>query len=276
MENGEKNMGPILSHAEPVLAVRNLPETIEYWQKVLGFPGKWMWGDPPTNGGVSWQKVFIQFHHAPELAETSVGNVVWIRVQHLELLYDVHQKNMADIVEPLECAAYGFSRYILRDNNGYLIHFAGMYSEREKSKQSLPANIKIIARIPTEKESSSLASAVGWSSPAKPDNDKVGSLPIVFAVIAENILTGEIVGSALLLGDHRSFYYVKDVVVHPDWQGKRIGSALMMQIKNWLDKNGADNALVGLFAKETLEPFYQQFGFMQAFAMLRYIERGKE
>lgn len=43
----------LLSHAEPVLAVRNVAETVTYWHEVLGFPGKWTWGNPPNHGGVS-------------------------------------------------------------------------------------------------------------------------------------------------------------------------------------------------------------------------------
>lgn len=32
---------PIFSHAEPVLAVQDINETITYWQNILGFPVKW-------------------------------------------------------------------------------------------------------------------------------------------------------------------------------------------------------------------------------------------
>ena len=49
---------PIFSHVEPIFPVRDIPETIRYWQEVPGFPNKWTWGEPPTNGGVSWQKAF--------------------------------------------------------------------------------------------------------------------------------------------------------------------------------------------------------------------------
>jgi GNAT superfamily N-acetyltransferase len=75
------------------------------------------------------------------------------------------------------------------------------------------------------------------------------------------------------LGDHATFYYVKDVMVHSSWQRKRVGTTLMQAINNWLEKNAADNALVGLITGEGLESFYQQFGFAQAFSMIRYIHR---
>jgi len=98
----------------------------------------------------------------------------------------------------------------------------------------------------------------------------------VFGVVAEDTVKGEVIGCALLLGDHATFYYVKDVMVHPDWQGKRVGTALMQELTNWLEKNAVSNALVALISGETLEPFYQPFGFAKAFSMIRYIHRNEK
>ena len=50
MKNKEEKLQPIFSHVEPVLAVKDVLETIVYWQDVLGFPAKWTWGEPPTLG----------------------------------------------------------------------------------------------------------------------------------------------------------------------------------------------------------------------------------
>jgi hypothetical protein len=81
-------------HVEPVLAVKDVPEAVLYWHNVLGFPTKWIWGEPPNHGGVSWQGVFIQFTLNSELAETSKGNCIWIRVRQLEQLYQIHRRKM--------------------------------------------------------------------------------------------------------------------------------------------------------------------------------------
>src|SRR5688572_18376177 len=98
MGNSENGLQPIFSHVEPVLAVTDISETITYWHDVLGFPAKWTWGDPPNHGGVSWQKVFIQFSLNPELAAVSKGHSIWIRLQHIEALYSFHQQKNAEIV----------------------------------------------------------------------------------------------------------------------------------------------------------------------------------
>jgi len=276
MEKDENNLQPIFSHAEPVLAVRDVSETILYWQEVLGFPVKWTWGEPPTHGAVSWHNAHIQFYQDPERAAASKGNSVWIRLQRVEELYKMHQDKNAEIVASLENQPWGMAQYTVKEINGYFIHFAGVITEREKSTTILSADINIIERIPSIKEYREMAIAVGWS-PSSADNMIQSILEAaIFAVIAEDTLNNETVGCALLLGDNASFYYIKDVMVCPHWQGKRVGTALMQALTHWLEKNAADNALVSLITREGLEAFYQQFGFVQAFSMIRYIHRNEK
>ena len=83
---------PVVLQAEPVLAVTDVPETVQYWHSVLGFRNQWTWGDPPNHGGVSWQGAFIQFSRDPRLAAASKGNAVFISVRNLENIYDLHKK----------------------------------------------------------------------------------------------------------------------------------------------------------------------------------------
>jgi GNAT superfamily N-acetyltransferase/uncharacterized glyoxalase superfamily protein PhnB len=276
MEDEEYEQQPIFSHVEPVLAVQDITETILYWQNVLGFPAKWKWGDPPNHGGVSWQNVFIQFSLNPKLATVSKGNSIWIRVQHVETLYGFHQKKNAEIVAPLELQPWGMTEYTVKEINGYYLHFSGIVAEREKSSTAFPQTIQVIERAPAVNEYRDLASSVGWSPSA---NDAVIEKILaaaLFAVVAQDTVSGETIGCALLLGDNVTFYYVKDVMVCPDWQGKHVGTAMMQALDHWLENTASNNALVALITRETLEPFYQQFGFAQAFSMIRYIQRGEK
>ena len=271
--SGEDARQPIFSHVEPVLAVNNITETISYWQDILGFSSKWTWGEPPVHGGVSWQKVFVQFSLNPKLATASKGNSIWIRLQHVESLYNFHQNKNAELVAPLEHKPWGMAEYVLREINGYYLHFAGVPADRKKSAATLPETIQIIRRKPSLNEYRTLASCVGWS----PSNDDSIIEAIinaaVFAVVAVDAASDEAVGCALLLGDNASFYYVKDVMVYPQWQSKRVGTAMMQAINHWLESYAENNSLVGLITGENLEPFYQQFGFASAFSMVRYIHR---
>ena len=263
-----------LSRVEPILAVRDVPETIEYWHQVLGFPGKWTWGNPPDYGGVSWHGVFIQFLQDPKLASASKGNSIFIKTKKLEELYNFHQKKKVEIVEPLENKPWGMAGYTIREINGYYLVFAGaLIPDKNRKSTELQESVRIIMRPPTVKEYQHLASSVGWSLYSKDEIvEKLLTAPL-FAVVAEDIKSNEIIGCALLLGDHASFYYVKDLIVHPDWQGKHVGTALMKELMHWLENNGADKALVGLITGENLTSFYQQFDFAPAFSMVRYVQR---
>lgn len=265
------------AHVEPILAVADVVQTIEYWHEVLGFPDKWTWGDPPDYGGVSWHGTSIQFSQNGKLASASKGNAIFIRVKNLEALYSFHQKKNAIIVEELENKPWGMAGYTVEDINGYYIVFAGApIRDNKMSSAELPSTIKIIPRSPTVKEYQHLTASVGWSLYSSDEVvTKLLSAPL-FAVIAEDPATNKVIGCALLLGDHSSFYYIKDLVVHPDWQSKHVGTALMKELTRWLESNGANNSLVALITGEALASFYKKFGFAPAFSMIKYIENGKK
>jgi GNAT superfamily N-acetyltransferase len=271
MENEKHGEHPVFSHVEPVLAVQDIPATIEYWQSILGFPGKWTWGSPVNHGGVSWQKVFIQFRLAPELATVSKGNSIWIRLQHIDALYRFHQLRNADIVSPLENKPWGLAEYTVREINGYYLHFTAQVADRNKSETELPSFVKIIGRRPTVDEYIGLTVPEDVTSPNNRSLAEKKLEAVLYSVVAVDTASGNTIGCALLLGDNVSFYYVKDVFVSPEWQAKRVGTAMMEEINDWLEKNATNKSLVALICRETLEPFYQQFGFAPAFSMIKYM-----
>nr|WP_295931799.1 GNAT family N-acetyltransferase [uncultured Dyadobacter sp.] len=281
MQPTDERPDPIFSHAEPVLSVADVALTVKYWHEVLGFPGQWTWGAPPNHGGVSWHNAFVQFSTDPEAAVRPKRQSVWMRVSHIQTLYRLHQERKAEIVMPLARQPYGYDEYMIRDINGYYISFAEPASAgHEKHSEPLPATVRVVGRKLTPTEYRHLANSVGWSGPTADERAQaVEELmqrkidAAQFIAVAENSETGEAIGCALVLGDGLSFFYIKDVMVHPDWQRKRVGSAIMQEVKRWLDANAPDKSLVGLFAAESLAPFYQQTDFGKAFGMIRMIDR---
>jgi len=273
----ESESQPVLSHAEPILAVQNVSETVLYWHDILGFPEKWTWGEPANYGGVSWHGAFIQFSQDPKLASVSKGNAIFIRVKNLETLYGFHQNKRVEIVEPLENKPWGMAGYTVKEINEYYIIFAGaMISDRERSSTALQKDIRIIQRLPTSEEYLHLVTAVGWGKYSNHEMiDKILDAP-VFGVVAEDKSNNEVVGCVLILSDQASFYYVKDLMVSPPWQSKRIGSMLMKEVVKWLDNNAPEHAYVGLFTGENLAPFYKQFDFAPVFGMNRRVQSVKK
>jgi len=270
MSNEESDL--FLSHVEPVLAVKNVVETVEYWHDVLGFSNKWTWGEPPNHGGVNWHGVSVQFSEQPKLTSVSQGNSIFIRVKDAAPFYQFHQSQNAEIVEPLENQPWGLAAYTIRDINGYYVMFAGAPLSNKPKSEPTPEAVKIVSRIPTAQEYVSLIVSVGWNRYANDSlTEKILKAPIHGAV-AENA-NNEVIGCALLLGDEASFYYVKDVIVRPEWQRRHIGSLLMKELTTWLDANAPAHAYVGLFTGENLGPFYRQFDFAPVFGMHRNIRR---
>lgn len=267
MESIAHEPSPVLQHAEPVLAVKSVVESVAYWQDVLGFPDKWIW-DPPTLGAVSWRGAAnIQFSEEPELAAASIGNAVWIRMRNIEALYALHQKSGADIVDPLQMRPWAHKQYTVRDMNGYYIHFAAAAKAGNPAPETSP--FRIALRVPTIAEHSKLLHAVGWLG----EDAEVKHYPAMFrmATVAEDVATGEAVGCAFLVGDNMSFYYIREVMVLPLWQGRGIGTAVVQGLIDWLKANAHPKATVGLFTGDHLASFYKQFGFIQACGMYREV-----
>jgi GNAT superfamily N-acetyltransferase/uncharacterized glyoxalase superfamily protein PhnB len=257
-----------LLHVEPILAVHNVSETVAYWHEVLGFPGHWTWGEPPSHGGVSWGGVFVQFTQDPELAGRAQS--VWIRVRQIEALYEAHQHRGVPIVAPLEAKPWGFVEYTLRELNGHRLRFAAPTSDLQR-RGSFPESVRLVERVPTPSEYRALLLAVGGAPPEDAAILEAALAAVGHGVVAEEAQTGAALGCALVLTDHSSFYYVKDVMVHPAWQGRQLGTAMMHVLTTWIEAHAPPRALVALIAGEHLAPFYRQFGFSSAFAMIRSI-----
>ena len=74
---------------------------------------------------------------------------------------------------------------------------------------------------------------------------------------------GEIVAMARMLGDIGLDYYIKDVVVKPEYQNKGIGSMMIHELMKFINENGISGTdiFVELCAMPDKIPFYEKFGF---------------
>ncbi len=264
---------PVLMHAEPVLPVKDVAATIQYWQQVLGFPSKWIYGDPPVHGGVSWNGVLVQFSLNPEEADKMAGQYLWVKVKQIEKLYAFHKEKNAVIVEELQGRPWGMSEYVVKDNNGHYLCFSAPLIREEKETDGTPASIVILQRPPTPEEYLELMKSVGWTSTKNADQLNSLLAAPLYAVVAQDCLSGTVVGCALLLGDNASFYYVKDVMVRKEWQSKKVGTIMMNALNDWLNEHAANDALAVLITVESLTPFYRQFGFGPAYGMIKRTSR---
>lgn len=119
-------------------------------------------------------------------------------------------------------------------------------------------DIRIAAMKPTGEQLSTLRQSVGWSYRNVEDIQK-GLDGSLYAVCA--LLDDEIVGSARVVGDGRSVFYIQDVIVRPEHQGQGIGRAMMEKVMDYIASAACQGAVVGLMAAVGREPFYERFGF---------------
>jgi GNAT superfamily N-acetyltransferase len=73
----------------------------------------------------------------------------------------------------------------------------------------------------------------------------------------------EVIAMARMIGDMGLCYYIKDVVVRPEYQKQGIGRMLIDELLNFIKGNGVSGTdiFVELCAMPDKIPFYEKFGF---------------
>lgn len=81
----------------------------------------------------------------------------------------------------------------------------------------------------------------------------------VYAVHVVHVDSGETVGMGRIVGDDGAVYHISDMAVHPDHQGRGLGTAIMNALWGYIETTAPDTAYVNLVAD--VDGFYEQWGF---------------
>ncbi len=73
----------------------------------------------------------------------------------------------------------------------------------------------------------------------------------------------KLIGIGRVIGDGAIYFYVQDIIVIPEYQGKGIGKKIMDNIENYLNNNTNNNSFVGLMAAAGVKEFYYKFGYSE-------------
>ena len=258
----------IFKHAVPILYSSDVKRSLRFYTEVLGFESKWEWDDPPTFGGVSKNSVEIFFCKE---GQGHPGTWLSIMIDNVDELFERITEKEGKIISAPENMEWGLREMVVEDPDGHRIRSGQNAPPRDREKSDLfPENLQITERTPSLQEFQKLTSAVGWGNQPDVIAEKVLSAPI-YSVVAEEKTTGEAVACVLLLSDHASFYYIKDMMVNPAYQHKHVGAKLMTTLTKYIEEHAPHHALVGLYTGENLAPFYRQFGFVPAYGMIRRI-----
>lgn len=77
------------------------------------------------------------------------------------------------------------------------------------------------------------------------------------------ICDGKVVGMGRLVGDGAMYWYLQEIIVLPEYQGKGIGKSIVNRLLEHIKSAALPGTIIdiGLTAVKGKEPFYKKFGF---------------
>lgn len=102
-----------------------------------------------------------------------------------------------------------------------------------------------------------LRESVGWNR-----MERAYRNPILASYYHISVYTSEkLIGYIDCVSNGVTDAYIQDLMVHPDYQGKGLGTELMNQMIAYL--KGKNIFMISVVYEESLKPFYAKFGFCQ-------------
>ncbi len=89
------------------------------------------------------------------------------------------------------------------------------------------------------------------------------------------ICNNEVVGMGRLVGDGVMYWYLQEIIVLPQFQGKGIGTCIVNRLLEYIKENTEQGTFtnVGLTAAKGKDTFYERFGFSKSLGMRLFIEK---
>ena len=74
---------------------------------------------------------------------------------------------------------------------------------------------------------------------------------------------GALVGLGRVVGDGGLYFYLQDIIVHPDFQGRGHGAAIVECCVRYINAHARPGVIAGLFAAQGKAGFYEKWGFFK-------------
>lgn len=74
---------------------------------------------------------------------------------------------------------------------------------------------------------------------------------------------GDVVACGRVIGDGGMYFYVQDVIVLPEYNGRGLGVKVMDAVVAYLQRVARPGAFVGLLDADNAEGFYERYGFQR-------------
>ena len=129
---------------------------------------------------------------------------------------------------------------------------------RKGVKEMQEDEYQVVEQIPTVEDYLALREAVGWGRL----DEQVTARGLTHALFTVCLLhEGNVIGCGRVIGDGGLYFYLQDIIVHPEFQGKGLGKRLMEAILAYLEEHVLPGAFIGLMAAKDVSNFYTKFGF---------------
>jgi len=123
-----------------------------------------------------------------------------------------------------------------------------------------PASLRHLEQSPPLDGYYALRARVGWGDGVVPPGT-IGLEPARYALCVYE--HDRLVGCGRVIGQGDESFYLQDIIVDPDWQGRGIGAAIMTRLMSYLACTAVPGARIGLMATVEVEGFYRRYGFVR-------------
>lgn len=120
-------------------------------------------------------------------------------------------------------------------------------------------SLALLDRLPSPAEHRRLAEAVGWTEAFDWDTAPASLAGSLAGAVAYD--GDQAVGMGRLVGDGVKYFYIQDLAVLPEYQGRGVGTALVQRLLDHVASTAPSTAFVGLFATGGAIPLYRRHGF---------------
>ena len=121
--------------------------------------------------------------------------------------------------------------------------------------------IEYIEKTPTATEFNMLTKLVGWET--RENNIVEEALKnTLYSLCVYDV--DKLIGYGRIIGDKTIFLYIQDIIVIPEYQGKKIGTGIMNKLIEKINEYKKINPEIRTYlgASKGKESFYEKFGFV--------------
>lgn len=117
---------------------------------------------------------------------------------------------------------------------------------------------ELLEEIPDAEAYRRLRRIVGWED-VDSETAALGLKNALYSLTLRR--RGEVIGCGRVVGDGAIYFYIQDIIVAPEYQGRRLGARIMEKVMGFIERHAGKNSFIGLMAAKGVEEFYHRYGF---------------